>query len=174
MIVPDCRSLSTNSCKKKQSQHESHPKKSTKRFYVNINKRNPTKLSSMPKAKEKQQTIDEVLNSLQPPQKDTVQQLRSLIKDTVPQTTELVKQGRIVYKLAEKDFVWIDPFSDHVDLEFAMGASLSSELLKTRGVAEKSQLVRHASVGNFGRDKAELTRLLRDAAALGFEHCKTK
>ncbi|MCW4001473.1 MAG: DUF1801 domain-containing protein [Candidatus Bathyarchaeota archaeon] len=128
----------------------------------------------MLRPKEKHQTLEEVLGSLQPRQRKTVQNLRKLIQDTVPETVELIKQGRIVYKLAEKDFVWIDAFVDHVDLEFAMGASLSSNLLRNRGVAEKSEMVRHASVADFSGEKAELTRLLRDAAALGFEHCQTR
>jgi hypothetical protein len=127
----------------------------------------------MPKAQEKQQTIDEVLGSLNPVQKETVQKLRLLVKDAVPETVELVKQGKIAYKLEGKDFVWISRYQGHVDLEFAMGASLSSDLLKSRGVAEQSQNVRHVSVGNFALVEPELVRLVREAATLGFGHCKT-
>lgn len=127
----------------------------------------------MPKANEKQQTIDEILSSLNPTQKETTQNLRTLIKTAVPETVELVKQGKIIYKLIGKDFVWISHFQDHVDLEFAMGASLDSDLLKSRGVAEKSENVRHISVGSFDKVKPELTRLLKQAAALGFGHCTT-
>jgi len=54
-----------------------------------------------------------------------------------------------------------------------MGASLASKLLKTRGVAEKTENTRHISVGNF-EIKPEVTRLLKEAAAVGFEHCPTK
>ena len=121
----------------------------------------------MPKAQEKQLTIDEVLVSLNPAQKETLQNLRLLIKNTVPETFELVKHGKVTYKLGEKDFVWISHFQGHVDLEFAMGSSLDSELLKRRGTAEQNQNIRHVSVGNFGKIQAELTRLLKHAAALG-------
>lgn len=124
----------------------------------------------MPKKQEKQQTIDEILVSLNPQQKETLQKLRQLIKDSVPETVELVKQGKLVYKLEGKDFVWINYTSDHVDLDFAMGSSLSSDLLRSRGTAEKSQHVRHIEVDDFAYEKPELERLVRDAAALGFGH----
>ena len=116
-------------------------------------------------------TIDEILGSLDPAQKENVQNLRALVKSAVPESVELVKQGKVTYKLEGKDFVWISHYHDHVDLEFAMGASLDSDLLKSRGVAEESQNVRHIAVGNFDKLRPELTRLLKEAAKLGFEHC---
>jgi hypothetical protein len=122
----------------------------------------------------KKRTVDEILSSLKPYQKETLENLRALIKDNVPESVELIKQGKITYKLERKDFVWISHFSDHVDLEFAMGASLSSNLLKRRGVSEHSENVRHVSVSNFDLVKPELTRLVREAATIGFEHCKIK
>ncbi len=127
----------------------------------------------MTKAQQKQQTIDEILSSLSPNQKETVQNLRTLVKNSVPETVEMVKQGKIVYKLAEKDFVWISHYQEHVDLEFAMGSSLASDLLRSRGVAEQSKNVRHVAVGNFEKLKPELTRLVKEASTLGFEHCST-
>ena len=120
-----------------------------------------------------QRTIDEILGSLPPIQKEILQNLSALIKNTVPETIELVKNGKIFYKLDDKDFVWISHFQDHVDLEFAMGASLDSNLLKSRGVAEKSKNTRHISIGNLDKLRPELTRLLKQAAVLGFEHCQT-
>ena len=120
-----------------------------------------------------QRTIDEILGSLPTAQKETIQNLRAQIKNAVPETVELVKSGKIVYKLQDMDFVWISHFQDHVDLEFAMGASLDSNLLKSRGVAEKNENIRHVSIGNFDKAKTELTRLLKQAAVLGFEHCQT-
>ncbi len=119
-----------------------------------------------------QRTIDEILGKLEPTQKETIQNLRALIKNTVPETVELVKNGKIVYKIGDIDFVWISHFQDHVDLEFAMGASLDSNQLKRRGVAETNENVRHISVGNFGTQKTEVTKLLKEAAAIGFKHCQ--
>lgn len=115
--------------------------------------------------------MDEILGSLQPDQKETIQSLRTLVKNAVPEAVELVKQGKITYKLVGKDFVWISHYQTHVDIEFAMGASLDSSLLKSRGVAEGNQNIRHIAVGNFAKLEPELTRLLKAAAALGFEHC---
>lgn len=118
----------------------------------------------------KQRTIDEILVSLEPAQKETTQNLRALIKSAVPETVEIVRQGKIAYKLNGKDFVWISPYQSHVDLEFFMGASLDSDLLKSRG-KEKSENVRHITVSNLDKLKPEIVRLLKAAAAIGFEHC---
>jgi hypothetical protein len=142
---------------------------------VNSNKNLRNHTSSMPpKAQEKQQTIDEVLTSLNPLQKETVQNLRQLVKNAVPETVEVIKQGKITYKLEGKDFIWISHTQDHVDLEFAMGSSLSSDLLRSRGTADKNENVRHVAVGNYALVKPELIRLVKEAAILGFEHCTSK
>ena len=85
-----------------------------------------------------QRTIDEILSSLDPAQKETVQNLRALIKSAVPEAEEIVRQGKIAYRLNDKDFVWISHYQNHVDLEFFMGASLDSDLLKSRGT-QKNQ-----------------------------------
>ena len=118
-------------------------------------------------------TIEEILSSLQPSLKANFQNLRNLVKASVPEAVELVKNSKVTYKLDGKDFVWINHFQDHLDLEFLMGASLDSNLLKSRGVGEQSPNIRHAVVGNFEKEKPELERLLKEAAALGFEHCQT-
>jgi len=116
-------------------------------------------------------TVDETLDSLDLAQKETVQNLRELVKSAVPETFEIVRQGKIVYRLNDKDFVWISHFKDHVDLEFFMGSSLDSDLLESRGDEEKSDNVRHVKVSHFDKMKPEITRLLKDAATVGFEHC---
>jgi len=121
--------------------------------------------------KKQQKTIDEILDGLDPVQKETVQNLRALIKSSVPETVEIVRQGKIAYRLNDKDFVWISHFKDHVDLEFFMGSSLDSNLLKSRGDAKKQDNVRHITVSHLDKMKPEITRLLKDAATVGFEHC---
>ena len=124
------------------------------------------------KTQEKQQTIDEILGSLTPTQKEDVQNLRLLVKNTVPETVELVKQGKVIYKLGGKDFIWISHYRGHVNIEFAMGSSLSSDLLRSRGGGGRIQKVRHVAVNNnFLKLKSELTRLVREASTLGLEHC---
>ncbi len=119
----------------------------------------------------KNQTIQEILDSIDPVQKEMVQNLRALVKGTVPETVEFVRQGKIRYRLGENDFVWISHFGDHVDLEFAMGASLASVKLKSRGTAEQNENVRHIEVENFQKQQQELIGLLSRAATLGFSHC---
>lgn len=122
-----------------------------------------------------QKTIDEILGNLQPSQKETIQNLRRLVKVAAPETVELVKNGKITYRLEDKDLVWINHFNDHVDLEFAMGASLSSNLLRSRGTGQPNGNVRHVPLGNnFNLLKSELSRLVSEAATLGFKHCPSK
>lgn len=128
----------------------------------------------MPKAQEKQQTIDEVLGSLNPYQKTTIENLRQLIKTQAPQAIEMVKQGKIVYKLQGTDFAWINRYKQHVDLEFAMGSRLASDLLKRRGVAEQNRHTRHVEVSSFILAKSELERLVREAATITLEHVATR
>jgi hypothetical protein len=127
----------------------------------------------MVRLKERTVDIEDIVNKLEPQQKLTTQNLRALIKTVVPEAVETVKHQTITYKLNKVDFVWILPYQGHVDLEFAMGASLASVLLKSRGTAEKSENLRHITVGNFDKLKPELERLLKAAAQVGFEHCPT-
>lgn len=124
----------------------------------------------MARVKERIFDVDEILKNVEPKEKETIQNLRALIKDTVPEAAELVKHQSLTYKLNDKDFVWISRYQSHVDLEFAMGASLDSSELRSKG-KEKSKNTRHVAVGNFGKLKPELIRLLKAAAAIGFEHC---
>lgn len=116
-------------------------------------------------------TIDEILSTLSSDEREDLENLRALVKSTVPETEELVKNGKIVYKLGDKDFVWISPFQGHVDLEFAMGTSLSSKLLKSRGVGNTNENIRHVEISDFQSVKSELMRLVAKASTLGFEHC---
>ena len=126
----------------------------------------------MVKVKERTVDIEEILNRLEPEQKEIIRSLRGLIKSTVPETVETVKHGNITYKLDDKDFVWIRHYRKHVDLEFAMGASLDSDLLKSTG-KEKPENLRHVTVSDFDKLKPEITRLLKEAASVGFKHCST-
>ena len=59
-----------------------------------------------------------------------------------------------------------------MDLEFAMGASLDSDLLKSMG-KEKPENVRHVTVSDFEKLKPEIARLLKEAGSVGFRHCST-
>ncbi len=119
----------------------------------------------MVKVKERIVDIEDTLNRLEPEQKELVQNLRALIRNAVPETLETVRRGLITYQLDGKDFVWIRSYRRHVDLEFFMGASLDSDLLKSRG-KEKSENIRHVPVTDLEKVRPEITRLLKEAALL--------
>lgn len=121
--------------------------------------------------KKEKRTIDEILGSLDEKQRQTTQNIRTLVKSIVPETVEIVRRGNITYILSGKDFVWLTQAYDHVDVEFFMGAALDSSLLRNHGIKEKSESVRHIEVHSFEKYQPELTRLLRDAARIGLEHC---
>ena len=135
-------------------------------------KRGKNKILSMVRMKERIIDIDETLNSLPQKQRETVQNLRALIKSAVPETTELVKNKNITFKLDNRDFVWIRHFQSHVDLDFSMGASLDSDLLRSRG-KKKPENARHLTVSNFDKLKPEIERLLKAAALVEPGHCPT-
>ncbi len=116
-------------------------------------------------------TLDEILSSLDEKQRQTTQNIRTLIKSIVPETVEIIRRGNITYILNGKDFVWLTQANDHVDVEFFMGAALDSSLLRNHGIKEKSEAVRHIEVRSFEKYQPELTRLVRDAARIGLEHC---
>jgi hypothetical protein len=114
-------------------------------------------------------TLEEVLNSLDEKQRQTTINLQDLIKKVVPQATEIIRHTNITYVLDGKDFVWLTQANGHVDVEFAIGASLDSELLRDHGIKEKSQTVRHVEVHSFGKYQPEVARLLKDAARIWYD-----
>jgi hypothetical protein len=111
-------------------------------------------------------TLEEVLNSLDEKQRQTTINLQNLIKTAIPQATEIIRRGNITYVLDGKDFVWLTQANSHVDVEFAVGTSLDSELLRGHGIKEKNPSVRHVEVHSFEKYSSEVARLLRDAARL--------
>jgi hypothetical protein len=121
--------------------------------------------------KKEKKTVEEILNILEPKQKETTQKLRLLINKCVPETVEIIRQKNITYTLNGKDFVWLTQAKDHVDLEFLMGAALDSDLLRSKGGKDKPETVRHVIVRDVERLEPELNRLLKDAARVGLEHC---
>ncbi len=124
--------------------------------------------------KKVKRTVEEVLDSLELKQKEITQKLRALIKSAVPEAGEIVRQGKITFTLDSKDFVWLTQAKDHVDLEFFMGGSLDSDLLKTGEIREKRGNVRHVKVRNFEVLKPELLRLIKDAERISLETSKPK
>ena len=114
--------------------------------------------------KSKPKTVEEILNRLDLRQKEITEKLRSLIKRTVPEAVEMVKQGRITYGISGKDFAWISQSKDHVDVDFVCGARLGSADLKGRG---KGKDIKHVEINSAHQmDEKELPRLLKAASEI--------
>jgi len=118
----------------------------------------------------KKRTLEEILDSLDEEQRQTTQKIRGLIKSIVPETVETIRRGKITYILNGKDFLWLTQPSGHVDVEFFMGASLDSAMMKDHGIKEKSEDVRHIEVRDFEKLAPEISRLVKEAARVGLEH----
>jgi hypothetical protein len=112
-------------------------------------------------------TLGEILSNLNDKQQQTIRNLRSLIRSIIPESEEIIRRGNITFRVSGKDFVWLKQASDHVDVEFAMGAALDSDLLRNHGIQEKNESVRHIEVRHYEQHAPELTRLLKDAARIG-------
>ena len=107
-------------------------------------------------------TVDEILSNIPTQQKDITEELRALIKNVASDAVEKVREGKIVYAVGGKDFVWIDPFTGHVDLDFMCGARLISGDLKGRG---KKSLVKHMTITTKKDiNDAELKELIEEAS----------
>jgi hypothetical protein len=88
-------------------------------------------------------TVDEIINNIPDLQKIIVKELRLLIRNIVSDSKEKVREGKIVYAIGGKDFVWLNPLTGHIDLEFMCGARLTPHDLKGRG---KKSLVKHMTI----------------------------
>ena len=107
-------------------------------------------------------TIDEILSNIPAQQKTIVKELRLLIRNVVSDAVEKVRDGKIVYAVGGKDFVWINPFTGHIDLEFMCGARLTPGDLKGRG---KKSLVKHVTItSKKDINDAELKELIEEAS----------
>jgi hypothetical protein len=115
-------------------------------------------------AKSKPKTIEEILGKFEPEQTAITQRLRSIVKATLPDASETVRRGIITYILNAKDFAMIRLFKDHVDLGLFAGMKLDDRHLKGKGMGKDVKHVKLVSAKNI--DEAEITRLLKEAAAL--------
>ena len=107
-------------------------------------------------------TVDEILSNIPTQQKTIVEELRILITNVVSDVVEKVRDGRIVYAIGGKDFVWINPFTGHVDLEFMCGARLAPKELKGRG---KKSNVKHMTITTKKDiNDAALNELIKEAS----------
>jgi len=114
--------------------------------------------------KSKPKTIEEVLGKFEPEQTAIAQKLRSLVKTALPDASETVRRGVLTYVLNNKDFARIHLYKDHVDLGLLVGSKLDAKLLQGKGTEKDIRHVKIVSMKNM--DEAEITRLLKEAAAL--------
>jgi hypothetical protein len=114
--------------------------------------------------KTKPKTLEEILSKVDSKQKEITQKLRSLIKSTLPNAAETVRRGVITYILNGKDFARIHLYKDHVDLGLLVGTKMDAKLLQGRGKGKDIRHVKIVSTKNI--NEAEITRLLKEAAAL--------
>ena len=106
-------------------------------------------------------TVDEILSNLEPGRKEITEKFRSMVKNTIPEATEIVRRERITYVLNGKDFLSIRTTRSHVDMLFVCGTTCSSRLLTGRGSEGEP---RHVKIKNLsGFDESELMRLLKEA-----------
>ena len=111
--------------------------------------------------KRRTNTVDEILNNLEPGRKEITEKFRSMVKNTIPEATEIVRRGRITYVLNGKDFLSIRTSQSHVDMLFVCGTTCDSRLLTGRGSESEPRHVKIKNMSDF--DESELIRLLRES-----------
>jgi hypothetical protein len=115
--------------------------------------------------KSKPKTIEEVLRRFDPEQTAIAERLRSIMKATLPNALESVRRGVITFAVDGKDFANVHLFRDHVDLGLIGGARIDDKRLKGTGAGKDIKHVKIVSAKKL--DEADITRLLKEAAAIG-------
>src|ERR1700722_13099092 len=106
--------------------------------------------------------VDELVGELGSRQREIVEKMRAIVKETLPQVVESVKWGHPVYVYKGKNIITFMFFDDHINYGLFMGAHLKSERLEGTGKG-----LRHVKVyGMRDVDEKEFSRLARDAAKL--------
>jgi hypothetical protein len=105
--------------------------------------------------------VDEILSNLDPERKEITEKFRSMVKNTIPDATEIIRRGRITYILSGKDFLSIRTAKSHIDMIFVCGTTCNSRLLKGRGSETEPSQVKIQNMSDF--DESELVRLLKEA-----------
>jgi hypothetical protein len=108
-----------------------------------------------------EKTVDEILSNLEPGRKEITEKFRSMVKNTIPDATEIVRRGRITYVLNGKDFLSIRTTKSHVDMLFVCGTTCDSRLLTGGGSESEPSHVKIKNMSDF--DESELMRLLKEA-----------
>jgi Domain of unknown function (DU1801) len=114
--------------------------------------------------KRKLKTVDEILDSLEPEKEAITEKFRRMVKNTIPDTAEIVRRGKITFVLNNKDFLSIRAAQSHVDLLFLCGTKCTSNLLKGTGTGKDLRHVEVRNISDF--NETELVRLLKEAERL--------
>ncbi len=115
-------------------------------------------------AKLKPKTIDEILRKSDPEQTAVAERLRGIVKDAIPDVQETVRRGVITYVLNGKDFASINLLKDHIDVGLFAGARIDHKRLKGTGEGKDIKHIKIVSAKKL--DEAEITRILKEAAAI--------
>jgi hypothetical protein len=114
--------------------------------------------------KSKPKTIEEILQKSGPKQAEIAERLRAIVKTALPDASETVRRGVITYVLNDKDLATINLYEDHVDLGLLAGSKIDDEHIKGTGLGKDVKHVKIISTKKI--DEAEITRLLKEAAAV--------
>lgn len=107
-------------------------------------------------------TVDQFMKTVDPKYRELVQEIRRIIKETLPEAQELVKWDKPTYLMSGVNVVWIMVYRDHVNLGFFQGAKLKSKRLEGTGKG-----LRHVKIWRREDiDPKEFSRLLKEAAEL--------
>jgi hypothetical protein len=113
--------------------------------------------------KTKPKTAEEILSKVDDEKKQIAEKIRALVKNTVPDASEIVRRGRLTYTLNGKDFAAIRLTKQHVDLLYKHGESLSSKHIKGKGSASDPKHIEVFTLKGF--EEAEARRLLKEEVA---------
>jgi hypothetical protein len=106
--------------------------------------------------------VDVIVKALDPTRREIAEQLRTLVRRTIPQCSEVLKWGSPIFVYEGKNLACLMIYDDHVNLGFFVGAKLRSKRLEGTGKG-----LRHIKVFRTGDiDEREFGRLLKEAARL--------
>lgn len=96
--------------------------------------------------------------------KELLQQIRHLIKSTVPEAEERILWSTPWYYLYRKPFVWLADNTNHISFGFSQGASLQSDLLE--GTGKNMRHIKLQKSEGLENKKDEIVQLMHQATLL--------
>ena len=114
-------------------------------------------------ARKKTSDVEGFIAGLEPPVKDLMKELRTLVRKAAPKLSEALKWGQPVYS-GEKNLMYLGKAKAHASLGFFMGAKMSDpdDLLEGSG-----NTLRHVTIrSKKDINKRKLSALIRQAVRL--------